>query len=382
MRLHEFICIVGMATSLRESVVEILKAISRSGLRTSVTQVNSRLMRPSMSVAEYVEAVKIRPITSMAQIPNISPDMLSNQSKALIQVVEDLTAAPGCVGVRPEGNGKHCLIVTNGRDREFIDDCVSWTLKGAHVTLLLSDFSVASGTHAAALTEVGKTIDSFDSSHMSPSEVERLVSSADIVRDYTSGFTRKSDEGLDIPALLSHFRVIGPRVESRLDFSGNDERSFETLNFLNEKLARKSEELVNEFLEICEGLRGQNVAGRPVCLTVDSRSVLPDHVVIHSAIAAINPFVKEGDDILIVVGGESNIRHDSVRRFVKFAKSSLGFNVTDESETETDGLISSVDSDPFRIVSQHLIPTRSSVALKSRSFEVVNCKPIQDDSVI
>ena len=228
---------------------------------------------------------------------------------------------------------------------------------------------------------IGEFVDTFALEHISRSDLETLVQAADISIEADQERT-----GVDIPELLSNVRLFRPIVESKLSFDlsdGQDERAVEALDFLNDISGRTAEKLIHEFLEVCEALQERSLAAKPVHICFKGKSVLREAVVVHAAVASLNPFSRAERANTISVTGDVD---ESVRRFIRFAESRLGFTVIN-SDSSTDGALvvresAGVVNDPFRLASQHLLRSQSPAAYKLREYEVIMCKPVEDNSIV
>lgn len=338
------------------------------------------LKSPGMAVEAYVDAVKNRPMkdglrTFESCLGNLSKygREVPKQAKALLSVVGGSLYhfRPICVAPRTDANGKHVLLKGRG---DHVTEYVRWTLRGAHVTSLYPEN-----------VEIGDWLDSFPET-----QFESVRGSADMIREVR--LFSDTESPIDIPNILENLRFVRPLVEEKLKFDLNSEPAIELLDFLDTKQSSIAEATVHEFLELCQALEGEAIAGRPVELILDAQAPLLDHIVVHAVIAALNPFRKSsGKDTVVLLNPGDNI-HDSVKRFVNFATSRLGFAWSLETAGTDDYLkvagmtaevegLRSADGDPFRLGAQHLVQADQAGEFTKRDFEIVSCKRPNDDSV-
>lgn len=303
---------------------------------------------PSLS---SVEEIKVRGIMDPqgawnACIRNLDRFQggLPVQASALLSVIDGcLTHSPPlCIAPRLDANGKHVILDESG---DVVTDYVRWSLRGANVSI----------------------------PECSP-EVK----------------PEKND--LNIPMILENLRLVRPLVEERLSFSLDEEPAMDLLNFLDTKNASQIEASIHEFLELSLALQHEPLGGRPVEFVLDPQAPLPNYVVAHAAVAALNPFSKTAKDTVVLLNPGDTI-HDTVKRFVKFATNRLGFAWSLQPAESDDYLrvvgpttgiegVSSVDGDPFRLGAQHLIHVGVIGQFRKREYDVINCKRPQDNSLV
>jgi hypothetical protein len=379
------------STSLREAVQHILKYTKEPWVPSKNGGMDRfRVMNPQLNMQAYLDTVRGRPIAdvrvNLKKFENIP--YLPAQSGALLSVLKNCNE--GCIAARLDGNGRHALVIA-GKDTptdSVWNECVSWTLRGAHVSVLIRDEEGSD-----AFVPIGHTFDTFSLTHSMESDVENLLRGTDIVEDLTSELGCSVPGSVDIPKLFENLRLVRPNLESKLVFDCGEEPCFDLINFLDSKQAQILESIGNEVLEICESLRGEALEGRPVRLNIDTSKPLPDFIVSHALLAAINPFQKPVKDSVFLTGTNS-FMHESTKRFIRFVENRLeSFQITEN--LPDDDLYFDVgtnpkcpksalraDSDPFRLSSEHIRIAEGNRLFRGKAYEVINCKLTTDDSLV
>ena len=377
--------------SIRDAVKWVANV---TGQGTRVDPINLSQAHPVLfnRVDEYIDEVRKAaprdPVASLMDCKMIGWETFPVQSLGLLHVAEQALSNEGCVSVRLDGNGKHVLLVPDADTRidSVKDTAFSWILRGAHVTVLFADgdvpdeFQQCSGRlHAFSLAKLAKD------------ELELLVRNVDIVNEvFPTGLG-----GVNIPQSFESLRLVRANVDSKLRFEVDDIAAMDLLNFLNPKTGKLAESTVHEFLEVCWALRSvENIAAKPVELLIDQSVPVPDHVIVHATVAALNPFRHDRNRIVLGPSSAMKPMHESAKRLCRFLEQRLGFEVSEKAGSGDGYLrvvnrnsqiagVTQADSDPFRIASQHLLrgigPSKEFIEYE---FEVLNCKPVRDDSYV
>jgi hypothetical protein len=322
---------------------------------------------------------------SLMDCKKIAWKLSPEQSLVLVSAAEQAYSNEGCISVRLDGNGKHVLLVPDTEADIGIvkDTALSWILRGAHVTVFFPQ-----GIVPEEFQQVGDRLHAFCFTTLAKDDLEILLRNVDVVIELFGG---ENDNGIHVVRLLENFRLIRANIDSKLRFEIDDLPGMELLNFLTAKAGKLAESSVHEFLEVCLALRSVgNIASRSVELHIDPAAQVPEHMIVHASIAALNPFNCGGNRIIL--GPHSKTMHESAKRFCRFLEGRLGFEVRESIESsdgplrvinrtsQIDG-VAQVDSDPFRIASQHL-SNGIATSIKDYKFEILNCRSVKDDSIV
>ena len=388
-------CISGMtARSAREGVKLICGRVRDCGVgqQPELRILSHTPLTPyavsRTSTKAYIESVHALPSSSPSSSLYSAAKFLADsgiwglddrsrfQQARMLTLISD--AFVGCgdsaVSTRMEGNGKHAFIRLGASDLEaVIAEAVRRRISGSHVTLVGSagEVVISEAMHSA-LTDPSSGIQL-----MEPSPGVNPVAAL-------------PHSSVDIPRLLSSFRLVRPFVHSKLIFDLDEEPAMELLSFLEPKRASAAEQTVHEYLEILSAMEGEQVEGRPVDLCADQSAPLPEPVVVHACLAALNPFGKSVPDRVVVEG--NGTMHPSVKPFLRFVER-LGVEVVTNTSTvaSEDRLtvgclggpdhVGRVDSDPFFLPSQHMQQwTGETRSFRKRESTVMNCRPPPEDN--
>jgi hypothetical protein len=335
------------------------------------------------SISSYMNRIRdlgVRDVESnVADCQQLDWNKLSPHSQSLVSFAAYTVneSDSTCVSVRLDANGKHVVVIPS--HSSVMDECVSWILRGAQVTVLCDG-------EAIEVPQAGERIRVFDLASLSKSDVKLLINSADIVVEAPKAFSHAN-----IPELLQTFRLIRPKVEVKKQFDIDYLSGIDLLNFHDAKTAKSVEGTLHEFLELCWSLKNEKLAARPLDIILNPKLPLPDHVVSHACFAALNPFHREAENRIVLNQSVDN-PHDSVNRFVRFAESRLAFRRADSlddreslkviSDRVSKSGVVSADSDPIRIASQHLMCSGALLEFKQYEFERVKCRKLVDTSTI
>lgn len=344
------------------------------------------------SVKTYMESVRRKPVsdpyTALTQTLNFASNarIWENHefrlSKQLLSITHELlTSKSSAVSSRMDMNGKH-VVLTN----PDIYEAIRHALRGAHVTVAsLDQFCFSTDMH------VRRALESPASVVQSMPYNRELIASADTL---VNGISE-----MHIPDILAGLRLLRPFLDTRRMFE-LDEDKLETLNFLDPKSASATESAIHEAMEVITGLDGACVQAASLDLLLTARSPLPEFVVKHACLAGLSPLDRPEKNRLIIVGQHE---HESVRRFSRTAERVLGFTVQRIGEMDPGALrgtvvgdshscsqprveqrvISSFDSDPFMLASQHVVPSSTPAKIYSLEFKTLGCKkPANEEAQI
>ena len=307
-------------------------------------------------------------------------ELLPKQARVLLGLSRQLEqVSHAAIGIRPDGNGKHVVVRgLDGFDVRGINEAVKWKLAGADVTYLTGE----SGIPLDGILCVNKA-------NLGATDEEQLLKSANLVVDSHRG----EDVG-DVTSILSSLRLVRPYVESKQVFDIDGLPAMDLLNFMEPKTAKLAEQSVHEYLEVVTSLDGMRVGTTPMTFTINPGTPLADFVVMHATLAGINPLYTSGIHSVNLVTNSTKAMHPTVSRFLRFVEGRLGFAVREAvgRDLNTPAIISgiaaasqkitTVDSDPFRLASQHLIHSEIPAEMQPMDATNVNCKRTEDDSTV
>lgn len=379
-------------TCVSDAMRVIRDILVRPVSELSLSRGNSGFEIDRTSVNTYMESVRRKPVsdpyTALSETLNFASNarIWENHefrfSKQLLSITHDLLMSKSSpVSTRMDMNGKH-VVLTN----PDIDEAVRHVLRGAHVTVAcLDQFRFSTDMHVRQALESPASV------------VQSMLYSRELIASADAVFNRTSET--HVPDILAGLRLLRPFLDTRRMFE-LDEQKLETLNFLDPKSASATESAIHEAMEVITGLDGACLQAASLDLLLTARSPLPEFVVKHACLAGLSPLDRPDKNRLIIVGQHE---HESVRRFSRTAETVLGFTVRRIGEMDPGALrdvvvgdlhscsdrrveqrvISSFDSDPFVLASQHLVSSSTPAKIHSLEFKTLSCKkPANDEAQI